>query len=100
MGGNCIFHNGKAEARAAEFATAPLVDAVEAFEEVVEMLRFYARAIVADQKLVEMTAFGFRLIADNVEARGTYGVGNDIVDEIAEDAVEEACIAEEFNIDH
>ena len=100
MDGNCVFHDGEPETRAAEFATTTFVNAIETLEEVVEMLRLYARAIVADQKLVEMTAFGFRLIADNVEARGTYGVGNDIVDEIAEDAVEKACIAEEFNIDH
>jgi hypothetical protein len=48
MNGNCVFYDGKAEASAAEFATAALVDAVEAFEEVIQVLRFYAWAVVAD----------------------------------------------------
>ena len=45
---NCIFHDGKTKACAAEFAAAALVNAVEAFEEMIQMLRFYASAIVAD----------------------------------------------------
>ena len=43
-----------------------------------------------------MTAFRFSLFTDNGEARGTCGVGNGIVDEVAKDAVDEACIAEDF----
>lgn len=88
VGGYCVFHDGEAEARAAQFATAALVDTVEALEETVEVLRLYARAVVADQELVEMAAFMFRLLADDVEARGSRGVGNGIVDEVAEDAVD------------
>ena len=100
MDGNCVFHDGEPETRAAEFATTTFVNAIETLEEVVEMLRLYARAIVADQELVEMTAFGLRLFADNVETRGACSVGYSIVDEVAEDAVDETGIAEDFNIDH
>ena len=96
MGGNSIFHDGEAEACAAQFARAALVDAVEALEEMVEVLWFYAGAVVADVELDEMTAFMFILFADDGETRGTCGVGNDIVDEVAEDAVEQAGIAEDF----
>jgi hypothetical protein len=96
VGSNCIFYDGKAETCATEFARATFVNAVETFEEVVEVLRFYARAIVANQELIEMAAFGFCLFADNVETRGSCSVGNGIVDEIAEDAVEQTCISEYF----
>ena len=57
MNGNCIFHDGEAKAGAAEFARATLVGAVEALKEVIEVLRFYARTVVADGELVEMAAF-------------------------------------------
>ena len=88
MGSNCIFHDGKAETCAAEFARATFVNAVETFEEVVEVLRFYARAIVANQELIEMAAFGFCLFADNGETRGTCRIRYGVVDEVAEDAVD------------
>ncbi len=96
MSSNCVFHYCKAKTSAAKFATAALVDAVEALKKMVQVLRFYARTIVADLELVEMTAFEFCLFADNGQTRGTCGVCNDIVNEIAEDTIEQACIAENF----
>ena len=68
VGCNCVFHNGKAEPSTAKLARASLVNAVETFEDVVQVLRFYARAVVADLELVEMTALLFNLLADDVEA--------------------------------
>ena len=59
MGGDCIFYDGKSEACASEFARAPFVNAIETLEEVFQMLRLYARAVVAHEELVVMAPFCF-----------------------------------------
>ena len=75
VGGYCVFHDGEAEARAAQFATAALVDTVEALEETVEVLRLYARAVVADQELVSLEVIELILLKsssyDTESTKGT-----------------------------
>ena len=94
MGGDCIFYDGKSEACASEFARAPFVNAIETLEEVFQMLRLYTRAVVAYKELVVMAPFHFCLLTTNHEARGSRGVGNGVVDEVSEDAVDEALVAQ------
>ena len=98
MGGHCILDDGEAEAGAAEFAAASLVDAVETFEDVLQMLMLYTRAVVADGELIEMAAFDLGLPADDVEPGSSVGVGNGIVDKIAEDAVKQALVAQHLHV--
>ena len=57
MSGNCIFYDGKTEARASEFAAPAFIYTIEALEEVRQVLRLDALTIVADGELVEMAAF-------------------------------------------
>ena len=96
MSGNCIFYDGKTEARASEFAAPAFIYTIEALEEVRQVLRLDALTIVADGEKVGMTAVVIGFNAGDAEGGCTGGVGNDIVDEIAENAVYQACIAVEF----
>jgi hypothetical protein len=48
MGLRDVFDNGKSQARAAEFPTPPLVNAVETLKEPGEMLRGYTASMIAD----------------------------------------------------
>jgi predicted oxidoreductase len=64
---NSIFYDGKAEACAAEFPTAPFVDTVETLKKVFQMFWFYAWAIVAHLELIEMAPFVLHLVADDCD---------------------------------
>ena len=66
MDSNCIFHDGKTETSAPEFAGTAFVDAVKALEEVLQMLRLYTRAIISHQELVEVAAFCLNLATYNL----------------------------------
>lgn len=68
MDSDCIFDDGKAKTCTAEFAAATFIDAVEAFEKVVKILCLNPRSVITDRELIEMTAFGFKFGADDVEA--------------------------------
>lgn len=93
MGSNCILHDGKPETCSTEFTTATFIDTIEAFEEVFEMLRFYTNAVVADGELIEMPTLDLYLDAHDIKARCTAGVGNDIVDKVAENTVYQTLVA-------
>ena len=93
MGGNRILYDGKAETRAAKLTAATFIDTIEAFEEMLEVLRLHALTVVAERKLVRMPAFVFHLRTDNLQPGGSHGVGNGIVDKISEDTVDETLVA-------
>ena len=83
MSSNCIFYDGKTEARASEFAAPAFIYTIEALEEVRQVLRLDALTIVADGEKVGMTAVVIGFNAGDAEGGRTGGIGNDIVDEIA-----------------
>ena len=68
MDSDCIFDDGKTKTCASEFAAATFIDAVEAFEKVVKILCLNSWSVITDRELIEMTAFGFKFGADDVEA--------------------------------
>ena len=94
MGSDSIFYYGKAEAGSTKFATATFVYAIESLKEMIQMLHFYTRSVVGYGKVVEMTPIFFQFRAVDVEVGGTVGIGNSIVDEVAENAVDEARVAQ------
>ena len=98
MDSNCIFHDGKTETGAPEFARTAFVDAVKALEKVLQMLRLYTRAIVSHQKLIEMAAFCLNLATRDLQTRCPDSIGDGIVYKVTEDAVYQALVAQHFHM--
>ena len=62
----------------------------------IQMLRFYSLTVVAYRELIKMAAFVFHFATGNLQTCCSCGVGNSIINEIAEDAVDQTCVALHF----
>ena len=84
-----VFHDGESEAGAAHLAAPALVHAIETFKEAREVVVGHAHAVVAEREAPAALA------ATCLEADVgiVSGIGNGIVGEIAEDAVNQASVA-------
>ena len=95
-----VLDDGEAEACAAEFAGASFIYAIETFEDTLEMLRLDAAAVVRDREGVAAAAdvLAVRAVRGDVSAcdtdvRGALGIGDAVVDDVAEDAIDKAAVA-------
>ena len=62
----------------------------------IQMLRFYSLTVVAYREFIKMAAFVFHFATGNLQTCCSCGVGNSIINEIAEDAVDQTCVALHF----
>ena len=89
MGNYGVLDDCKAKTGATELATAPLVDPIEALEKMFQMLWLYPRTIVAHGELVVLVV---RRLSGDFNESSPRSVGDDVVNEVAEDTVDEAVI--------
>lgn len=91
--GDGVADNRQAEPRAAHLARTPLVDAVEAFEDVGQVLLFDADAVVGEGDGARLLVVGQQADED-VASRG---VGRGVVRQVAEDGGEQRGAAADFD---
>ena len=80
MSDNYILDDGKPESCATKFARTAFIDAIESLEEVRQMFDAHSTAIVGNHKLA--------ILVGDADLRCACGIGNDIIDKIAEQTVQ------------
>ena len=85
-----VLDDGESQAGPADLTAAPLIDAVEAFEDAVHVLFRDADAIVRETEVVEFRIF---LVATHREMDAFARIRDRVVVEVAEDRVEQRIIA-------
>ena len=87
---DAVLHDREAQPRAANFPASPLVDPVEPLEDPVDVFRGDADTIVREAEIV---IFGVFLVAIDRDLDVLAGVGEGIVEQVAEDGVEQGLVA-------
>ena len=93
MDGYGILDNSKAETSAAEFSATPLIDSVEAFKKMFQMLWLYTWTVVAYGELVKSAVVTDHGLTGDFNERCIRAVGYDIVYDVAEDAIDKAGVS-------
>ena len=87
---DAVLHDREPQPRPADFPASPLVDPVEPLEDPVDVFRGDADAIVRETEIV---IFGVFLVAIDRDRDVLAGVGEGIVEQVAEDGVEQGLVA-------
>ena len=84
-----VFDDCQSESRSAHLSAASLVHAIEPLEDARQMLGRHAHTVVAERE-VPLVA---HLLGREVYRRSVAGIGNGVVGEVTEHAVEQALVA-------
>ena len=80
MSDNYILDNGKPKSCATKLARTAFIDAIESLEEMRQMFDAYSTAVVGNYELA--------ILVNDADLRCACGIGNDIIDKIAEQTVQ------------
>ena len=83
---HCVLHDSKSQTCSAKFATSPLVDSVEPFEEAWQVFPAHTQSVV-DEAEIPVSIF---FVSIECDCRSVASIGYCVVGEIAEHTIEQA----------